>query len=160
MFYYLCKNKHCYDKLVAEIDQMDKNGELSDPITYGEASRMEYLQACMKEAMRIHPAVGQLLERIIPEGGAILGDVWLPGGTIVGINPWVVGREKSVYGDDVDEFRPERWLDTDPETAKAMLRNFLAVSFRYISWICANQHCSSLDREGAHVWAKIILFLR
>jgi cytochrome P450 len=128
MFYYLCKNQRCYDKLVAEIDDMDKKGELSDPITFGEASRMSYLQACMKEAMRIHPAVGQMLERVVPAGGAQFGDVRLPSGTIVGINPWVVGREKSVYGDDVNEFRPERWLDADPQAAKAMQRNFLAVS--------------------------------
>jgi cytochrome P450 len=114
---------------------------------------MEYLQACMKEAIRIHQAVGQLLERIIPEGGAQFGDFWLPGGTIVGINPWVVGRERAVYGDDVDEFRPERWLGTDREAAKAMQRNFLAVRFEiYISTSFWANRCSiSLDQEGDHV---------
>jgi cytochrome P450 len=128
IFYYLCKNQRCYNKLVAEIDEMDKKGELSSPITFAEASRMSFLQACMKEAMRIHPAVGQMLERVVPAGGAQFGGEWLPPGTIVGINPWIVGREKSVYGDDADEFRPERWLDADTESSKAMQRNFLAVS--------------------------------
>jgi cytochrome P450 len=65
MFYYLCKSPRCYAKLIAEVDDMDKKGDLSNPITFGEASRMPYLQACMKEAMRIHPAVGQMLERVV-----------------------------------------------------------------------------------------------
>jgi cytochrome P450 len=100
---------------------MDKKEELSNPITFAEASRMSYLQACMKEAMRIHPAVGQLLERVVPEGGARFGDVRLPSGTIVGINLWIVGREKSVYGEDVDEFKwnpcSDRTLYLSPQTA-------------------------------------------
>ena len=128
IFYYLCKNPRCYVKLVAEIDEMDKNGDLSNPVSFAEASRMPYLQACMKEAMRIHPAVGQMLERVVPSGGAQFGNIWLPAGTIVGINPWVVSREISVYGNDVDGYRPERWLEAEPEVMKAMNRNFLAVS--------------------------------
>ena len=30
--------------------------------------------------------------------------------TVVGANPWVIHRNTDVYGDDVEEFRPERWL--------------------------------------------------
>ena len=58
MIYYLCKNPRCYSKLVAEIDDSDRKGELSKFITYAEAVRMPYLQSVMKEAMRIHPSVG------------------------------------------------------------------------------------------------------
>ena len=89
---------------------------------------MPYLQACMKEAMRMHPAVGMLLERLVPPEGAELGGLWLPGGTVVGANPWVVARDKAVYGDDVDHFRPERWIEADHDRYKLMDRNFLAVS--------------------------------
>lgn len=128
MFYYLLKNQDCLRKLVTEIDNMNDNGELSDPITFAESSRLKYLQACMHEAMRMHPAVGQLLERLVPEGGASVAGVWLPGGTIVGVNPWVVSRDKSVYGADADIYRPERWLEADAPTLKLMERNFLAVS--------------------------------
>lgn len=112
---------------MAEIDQVDKYGQLSDSVTFAEASKMQYLQACMKEAMRIHPAVGQLLERVVPPEGGSFGDSWLPGGTIVGINPWVAGRENSVYGDDVDAYRPERWLAASPDQLKLIPRNYLAV---------------------------------
>ena len=162
MFYYLLKNPECLDELVREINTMDDNGELSDPITFAESNRMKYLQACMHEAMRMHPAVGQLLERLVPEGGANVAGVWLPGGTIVGVNPWVVSRDKSVYGADADKYRPERWLEADAASLKLMERNFLAVSIcqshpfppgrdlRYVtvnSLFCAH----SLDQGREHV---------
>lgn len=82
----------------------------------------------MKEALRMHPAVGLLLERLVPPGGADFGEIRLPEGTVVGMNPWVAARDKSVYGNDANEFRPERWLEADEEELKLMDRNFLAVS--------------------------------
>jgi len=50
----------------------------------------------------------------------------LPGGTVVGINAWVVQRDRSVYGEDADEYRPERWLEAGEEELKGMERAFLA----------------------------------
>ncbi|KAK3071600.1 hypothetical protein LTR53_008337 [Teratosphaeriaceae sp. CCFEE 6253] len=50
------------------------------------------------------------LPRRVPEGGAIIAGHHLPGGSVAGANPWVVHRNKDVYGDDVDAFRPERWM--------------------------------------------------
>lgn len=82
----------------------------------------------MKESMRMHPAVGLLLERIVPKGGASVAGTWLPEGTIVGVNPWVVAYDKSVYGSDANVYRPERWLEADTQRLKLMERNFLAVS--------------------------------
>ncbi len=126
MFYYFCKNPDAYRKLVAEVDHLDAQGKLSDPITFAESNRMPYLQASMKEAMRMHPAVGLLLERVVPEGGATIAGRFLPTGTIVGANPWVVARDKAVYGEDADHFRPERWLEADAAELKLMDRNYLA----------------------------------
>ncbi|KAI1615456.1 putative P450 monooxygenase [Exophiala viscosa] len=126
MFYYLLKNPRTYSTLVDEILSFDARGELSEYITYNEAQRMPYFQACMREALRMHPAVGLLLERIVPPEGATISGAFLPGGTIVGINPWVAARDKNVYGTDVDVFRPERWIEADERTLKLMDRNWLA----------------------------------
>lgn len=120
MFYYICKNPRCYDAIMKEIDDMKTSGQLSDPITFAEANKMKYLQACMKEAMRMHPAVGQLLEQVVPQDGATISGVRFPQGTIVGVNPWVVSRDKSVYGADAEEYRPERWLEADPASMRLM----------------------------------------
>lgn len=44
-------------------------------------------------------------------------DLWQ---TTVGINPWVLGRDKSLYGEDADVFRPERWLQYSEEQLKVL----------------------------------------
>lgn len=126
IFYNLCRTPAAYRKLLAEIDDADKTGQLSDPVTFAEAQKLLYFQAVIKEALRMHPAVGLLLERVVPPGGAELGDIELPAGTVVGMNPWVAARDKAVYGDDAYTFRPERWLEASDERLKAMDRNFLA----------------------------------
>lgn len=84
-------------------------------------------QAVMKEAMRIHPGVGFPLERFIPEGGATICDIYLPAGTNISVCAPVIHLDKSVFGADAEEFRPERWLEASPEELKLMNRSFLAV---------------------------------
>lgn len=76
----------------------------------------------------MHPAVGMLLERVVPSSGTFLAGHRFPAGTVVGINPWVAARDKAVYGDDADIFRPERWIESTQEHLKIMERSFLAVS--------------------------------
>ncbi|KAK4548038.1 hypothetical protein LTR36_010758 [Oleoguttula mirabilis] len=126
VFYYLCRNSQAHQKLLAEIDEADRKGELSDPVTFTEAQDLKYFQAVVKEALRMHPAVGLLMERVVPEGGADVGGVWLSEGTIIGMNSWVAARDRAVYGEDAYEFRPERWLEADEIQLKLMDRNFLA----------------------------------
>jgi len=81
----------------------------------------------MKEAMRLHPAVMMPLPRLIPEGGAVLCGYRLPAGTEVGINAAVIHYNKEIYGEDAASFRPERWLDSNPEKIKVMDRMLMTV---------------------------------
>ena len=110
IIYYLLKNTACKQRLVEEIDDFRRRGKLSDPVTLDQANEMPYLQAVMYEALRCHPAVGMTLPRVVPPGGTEIAGKHLPAGAVVGVNPWVVHRNTEVYGDDVEEFRPERWL--------------------------------------------------
>lgn len=156
MFSYLARNPGCLSKLLQEIDEKDKTGHLSPIVTFAESQDMPYLQACLKEAMRMHPAVGMMLERVVPEGGITISGYFIPAGTVIGANPWVVARDKEVYGEDADNFRPERWLDLwqaidaggDQTEAlrnklKRMERNFLA--FGTGSRSCLGKNVSLLE---------------
>jgi cytochrome P450 len=89
-------------------------------------------QAVMKEAMRMHPAVGFPLERFVPTGGAeICGKQLLPG-TNVSISAPVIHMDKDVFGKDAEIFRPERWLEASSDQLKLMDRSFFAVSLKVL----------------------------
>jgi cytochrome P450 len=68
------------------------------------------------------------LERVVPEEGLTLGRVRLPAGTIVGMNAWVIHRDKKVYGENADAFHPERWVDAGPAELRTMEKSLLSVS--------------------------------
>ncbi|KAF9870466.1 cytochrome p450 family protein [Colletotrichum karsti] len=110
IIYYMLKNPESKRKLVEEVDELWKQGKLSDPITVSQSENMPYLQAAMYEALRLHPAVGMTLPRVVPKGGYEIDGRFMPAGSVVGVNPWVVHRSTDVYGQDVHSFRPERWL--------------------------------------------------
>lgn len=80
IIYYLMKNPECLRKLRLEIETAEQEGRLSSPLNFKEGQQLPYLQATIKEALRLHPAVGQILARIVPEGGAELAGRFFPQG--------------------------------------------------------------------------------
>ena len=84
----------------------------------------------MKEAMRCHPVVSLPLERVVPEGGAVLCGTHLDAGTIVGINPVVLHHDRAIFGEDAAEFRPERWIESDEKDIKNMDRHLMIVRMK------------------------------
>jgi cytochrome P450 len=80
VIYYLMKNPECLRKLRLEIDTAEQEGHLSSPMTFKEGQQLPYLQATIKESLRLHPAVGQILARVVPEGGAELAGRFFPSG--------------------------------------------------------------------------------
>ncbi|KAH7471968.1 hypothetical protein FOMA001_g13190 [Fusarium oxysporum f. sp. matthiolae] len=81
--------------------------------------------------------------RIVPEGGATIAGHYLPEGTAVGVNPWVTHIDPNVYGPDAQVFRPERWIDSDPEQLKRMERSWMP--FGHGSRTCIGKNISILE---------------
>ncbi|KAI0888279.1 cytochrome P450 [Annulohypoxylon maeteangense] len=116
IFYYSLRNPPVYRRLEEEI----LAAKLAEPAPYSLARALPYLEATVREAMRIHPSVCMLLERYVPEPGLTLPDGnYIPPGTAVGINPYVLGRNNDIWGPDANEFRPERWLRGEEESEDA-----------------------------------------
>jgi hypothetical protein len=114
VFYFLLKNPRALERLYEELDSKGREGYFSDNengvVTWAESQGLPYLDACIKESFRLHPAPGLPIERIVPAQGAEIAGRFVLGGTIVGCNAWVIHRRPEVFGEDVDVFRPERWL--------------------------------------------------
>ncbi|KAK5062850.1 hypothetical protein LTR84_004925 [Exophiala bonariae] len=124
VFYYLLRNPPAYQKLMQELDEAVEEGRIADSpagtVTWAESQKLPYLDACIKEAFRMHPAAGLPLERITPPQGIEIDGHFIPGGTIVGCNAWVIHKREEIFGSQVDTFIPERWLDATPEQLKEM----------------------------------------
>lgn len=121
VFYFLLKNPDALKRLLTEIDDAARAGAFEDSdtglVTWHESQRLPYLDACIKEAFRLHPAAGLPLERIVPQQGAEIAGHFVPGGTIVGCSAWLIHMNKSIFGEDSEVYRPERWLP-DEELSK------------------------------------------
>ncbi|KAN0081681.1 Cytochrome P450 [Tylopilus felleus] len=84
---------------------------------------MPYLDAVIKEGLRIHPSAPQsfrialqddilpLSKPILTESGDMLNEVHIPKGTEIVISNAAYNRNKDIWGEDAHEFKPERWLD-------------------------------------------------
>jgi cytochrome P450 len=124
VFYYLLRNPRCYQKLMQEIDQAIDDAKLADTptgtVTWSESQQLPYLDACIKEAFRMHPAAGLPLERVTPPQGIEIDGNFIPGGVIVGCNAWVIHKREEIFGKDVDSYNPERWINVDKEQLKEM----------------------------------------
>jgi cytochrome P450 len=111
VFYYLAKDRSIYSDVRKEVDQAVESGKLSEFPSYSEAVQLPLLTATIKEALRLHPAVGMTMPRIVDQAGIELSGLYIPPGWKVGMNAAVLGRDEGVYGPDVDQFRPERWIE-------------------------------------------------
>ncbi len=99
--------------------------ELSMPVTWKESQQLPYLDACIKEALRLHPPVGISLERLVPSDGLTLTDgTYIHPGTVVGMNAWVVHKNKAVFGADAGVYNPDRWLRQKHESEEAFDERF------------------------------------
>lgn len=149
--YYSLKEPRVWERLQAEIPAHDPSSP-SSTTSYKDSRNFPYLNAVVREALRCHPGVAMILERYVPKGGLNLPDGrHVPAGCIVGMNPYVVGRNESVYGEDAETFRPERWLrdekrETEEEFEQRLrLMNNTDLAFGGGSRICIGKHLGLVE---------------
>ncbi|KAK7750867.1 hypothetical protein SLS62_007266 [Diatrype stigma] len=79
-------------------------------VTFADAQKLPYLQACIKEAMRFCNPVSMSSPRVAPAGGVVFGDKSFSEGTILSVNGWVIHLSEEIWGPDAREFNPDRWF--------------------------------------------------
>ncbi|KAH7405675.1 putative cytochrome P450, partial [Phaeosphaeria sp. MPI-PUGE-AT-0046c] len=93
-------------KLAKVKQEVRSRFESYDAIRFSDAQHLPYLQAVIKEGMRIFPP-GFGLPRISP--GATISGTFVPQGTEVYTSPWPISRNPKYYHLP-HSFEPERWL--------------------------------------------------
>ncbi|XWS32290.1 hypothetical protein CRYUN_Cryun23aG0147200 [Craigia yunnanensis] len=152
-FYMLCKNPLIQEKIAQEVMDINiskGNDDIVDDfvttITDATLEQMHYLHAAITETLRLYPAVpidGRCAEvdDILPDGHKIKE------GDGVYYMAYAMGRMPSIWGEDADNFRPERWLNNNgvfqPES-----------SFKFIAFHAGPRIC--LGKEFAYRQMKIV----
>jgi len=146
ILYYLLYYPDTLRKLREEIQDFQRQGKLGkDSVKFKEAQEMPYFQAVMKEALRLHPATGLPLWRVVPEGGADVSGKYFPSGTVLGINTWVAHYNDVVFGEP-HVFRPERWIEAEKQGADILKRmEAYYFPFGLGSRTCIGRHVSILE---------------
>lgn len=116
LVYYVLRTDGVLPKIQAELESAGLYGN-EEPISYKDAKRLPYLEAVIRESIRIHPGFALVLEREVPDEGFHLPEGrFLAPGTIVGMNSWVINRDEEIFGPETDSFKPERWLQYGHES--------------------------------------------
>ncbi|KAL7269806.1 hypothetical protein RUND412_007511 [Rhizina undulata] len=80
---------------------------LPESVTYDEIESMKYMRQVTSEVLRFYPPVGSTM-RVSTEDSTVLGE-FIPKGTWLNIAPWAINKCAAFWGEDAEEFKPERW---------------------------------------------------
>ncbi|KEY72659.1 hypothetical protein S7711_09159 [Stachybotrys chartarum IBT 7711] len=131
MVYELSRTPHALKNVREELDRLFGPGRARDPSFIRQSllgpggdeivHQMVYISAVMKEVLRLYSPAGSI--RMSPPGTGFVvttpqGEYNLDGKWIY-LNHNIIHRDRTVYGDDADEFVPERWLQPDAVPASA-----------------------------------------
>ncbi|KAJ4848490.1 hypothetical protein Tsubulata_003361, partial [Turnera subulata] len=116
--YMLCKHQDVQEKVAKEIKEVTNLKQVSDftevaaCISEEALEKMNYLHAAITETLRLYPSVPVdakicLSDDTLPDGFSVRK------GDMVSYQPYAMGRMKFVWGEDAEEYKPERWLNED-----------------------------------------------
>ncbi|OQE15446.1 hypothetical protein PENSTE_c028G07114 [Penicillium steckii] len=112
--YHLSIEPHIQDKLRQEIRETIPSPDAS--VSWQDLEAMPYLNGVCQEVLRLYPTVPMTGREAIRE--TTIAGKKIPKGTTVALCPQAVNRSYEFWGENADQFLPERWIDTDPETGK------------------------------------------
>ncbi|KAK6141009.1 hypothetical protein DH2020_025247 [Rehmannia glutinosa] len=114
--YMLCKHPLVQEKVAKEIEDATDSKDVVDISEFATSlseealERMHYLHAALTETLRLYPAVPVdakfcLSDGTMPDGFSVKK------GDMVSYQPYAMGRMRFIWGDDAQDFKPERWID-------------------------------------------------
>ncbi|KAI1786391.1 cytochrome P450 [Ganoderma leucocontextum] len=123
----ISQNPSVQAKLRAEIVEARGGPGGDSDIPFDDVMKLPYLDAVCRETLRLHAPVqvsGRTASRdvVLPlsapmkaKDGSEISELFIPRGTTVITNLQASNRNKALWGEDADEWRPERWLSPLPE---------------------------------------------
>ncbi|EFQ36369.1 cytochrome P450 [Colletotrichum graminicola M1.001] len=138
--YYMLKHPGVMEKLVREIRT---SFDSEQDITIARMQRLEYLQACINETLRVYPPSVTGFQRVTPPEGAEICGRFVPGGTSVYVSNYACFRSELNFKDP-EKFIPERFLDQTGDYFEYDNRAALQ-PFSYGPRVCMGKHMAYVE---------------
>ncbi|KFY38115.1 hypothetical protein V495_06754 [Pseudogymnoascus sp. VKM F-4514 (FW-929)] len=106
--YLLAVHPEMQTRLRAEVRAGLPSPDSGASITAADIEHLPYLNAVCAEVLRHHSPVPMTMREANVDTS--IQGVRVPKGTVVYLVPWATNRDATLWGEDVDEFQPERWL--------------------------------------------------
>jgi benzoate 4-monooxygenase len=95
---FVSRDQNLQDKIWEELCEAFPGPRSVDWVAPEEmAGRLPLLGAVLKEVMRIRPTSSTGPERVVPDGGKIVGGVFIPGGTLVSLPLVAIHHDEAIY---------------------------------------------------------------
>ncbi|TGO33663.1 hypothetical protein BHYA_0233g00110 [Botrytis hyacinthi] len=108
-FYLLMRHPRVMDSVRQEAAYLTKESPRRQSTIY-KPTTVPYIMAVFYEALRLYPPVPFEIKQC--EQATTLPDgTFLPKLAVLVWCPWAMNRSRSIWGEDADDFRPERWLE-------------------------------------------------
>lgn len=150
-FYRMSLHPDIAQKIVDEIRSVlppVASGQILTP-TMDDVSSLVYLEAAVRETLRIHPPVPGNA-RLANKDTVLRDGTFIPKGSSVSFSNYMMGRQTKLWGADALEFKPERWLDpTDPTKIRTVS------AYQFNAFLAGPRIC--LGMNLAMVEAKIVI---
>jgi len=115
--YHLLRDPPTFARLAAEL----RAAYASDAeVSLDSLARLPYLDAVLREGLRMYPPVPIGLPRITPAGGAVIAGQYVPAQVAVSVHQLATYRNPALFAEP-NVFRPERWLSQDGSAPRDQL---------------------------------------
>jgi hypothetical protein len=130
--FHISTNPRAYRRLQAEIAVSSVKRPIIADV---EAKKLPYLQATIKEALRMWPPISGLMPKVSAHDDVICGKE-VPAGTLVGWCAFGAMKSREVFGENACDFEPARWLEAEPDKLKEMDATQALVFVAGTRWEC------------------------
>ena len=153
----LARRPDLQKKLHDEIDSFFKNN-LND-LKYDDLNQFPFLTRCWTEILRLWPAIPNGTFRVLQYDDYITGsngeDVKVKKGTYVQITNWVKHRSKKLWGEDANEFNPERTFNENELWNNNIFSGYNPYSERFSPFAYPPRDC--IGKNFVHMEARAVL---
>ncbi|KAK3319398.1 cytochrome P450 [Apodospora peruviana] len=121
-----------------------------DYLSFKSLSTLPILNGVFMETLRLHPAAPSALPRVTTGTGCQIGELHIPGGTLVSMQALTLQRDPN-YFPEPDTFKPDRWISDDGKEIEygSQEQREMMIVWGKGTRTCLGQHMATMESKIA-----------